>query len=88
MESDILCYNGTTEICFNYAKSTAYVSVSSISIAINIFNLLVLNTIERSKRTPYFWIIVNIGISDIATTAAHTIIISCELNQRVTKLSF
>jgi len=58
-----------------------------IGVVCNILNLIVLKSLDESKRNGYFWVVVNIGISDIATGTVFTLFVSCDLNRLVVKLS-
>jgi len=52
----------------------------------NILNLIVLQTLDKSKKNGYFWVVVNIGISDTATGTIFTLLVSCDINRLVVKL--
>jgi len=60
--------------------------LNMFSVVCNILNLIVLKTLDKSKRNRCFWIVVNIGISDIATGIVFTLYVSCDLNRLVVNL--
>jgi len=56
------------------------------SVRFNIFNLVDLKKLDKSKRNTYFWILVNIGIRDILTCSAFSLGVSCKLNRLIVRL--
>ncbi|KAF6038425.1 hypothetical protein EB796_003261 [Bugula neritina] len=61
---------------------------NSYNIIFNILNLFVLRSLEKSKRTTYFWIIVNIMISDVAASIAFFFLFNCWLNMDVVSSTY
>jgi len=77
MENTSLLCDGTTELCNNPARLTTFASINVFSIIVNILHLTGLKTLDKSKRTAYFWILVNIGVLDIASSVAYSLACSC-----------
>jgi len=84
--SSFLCED-VTELCADSTIPTASMVLNVFGVVCNILNLIVLKTLDKSKRNGYFCVVVNIGISDIATGIIFTLYVSCDLNRLVVKLS-
>jgi len=52
-------------------------SINVFSIIVNILHLIGLKTLDKSKRTAYFWVLVNIRVLDIASSVAYSLAFSC-----------
>jgi len=88
MENNSFLCENVAELCAKYSTiRTASMVLNMFSVVCNILNLIVLKTLDKSKRNGYFWVVVNIGISDIATCTIFTLFVSCDLNKLVVKLS-
>ncbi|KAF6022475.1 hypothetical protein EB796_019218 [Bugula neritina] len=87
MENSSFLCDDVTEICADSTIPTASMVLNVFGVVCNILNLIVLKTLDKSKRNGYFWVVVNVGISDIATGTIFTLLVSCDLNRLVVKLS-
>jgi len=87
MENNSFLCDDVTEICADSTIPTASMVLNVFGVVCNILNLIVLKSLDKSKRNGYFWVVVNIGISDIATGTIFTLLVSCDLNRLVVKLS-
>ncbi|KAF6023580.1 hypothetical protein EB796_018112 [Bugula neritina] len=87
MENNSFLCENVAELCADSTIPTASMVLNMFGVVCNILNLIVLKTLDKSKRNGYFWVVVNIGISDIATGIVFTLLVSCDLNRLVVKLS-
>ncbi|KAF6034342.1 hypothetical protein EB796_007357 [Bugula neritina] len=86
MENNSFLCEDVTELCADSTTPAVLIVVNLCGVVCNILNLIVLKTLDKSKRNRYFWIVVNIGISDIATGIVFTLYVSCDLNRLVVNL--
>jgi len=83
---DILpCHNNTTQC--NHLFVNIHDGVNYLSIVINILHLLILSQMREIKATKYFWILVNISISDIMYSISSILYFNCWVKQSILQLS-
>jgi len=87
MENNSFLCENVAELCADSTTPTVFMALNLCSVVCNTLNLIALKSLDKSKRNGYFWIVVNIGISDIATGTIFTLYVSCDLNRLVVKLS-
>jgi len=78
------CVNNNTEKCYQPFNQTNN-AINSVSFVLNI-HLLVLRQMTELRTTKYFWILVNITLSDIITSVLTPLYFSCELRVAIFKL--
>jgi len=86
MENNSILCDDITDFCVDSFKYGVFFSFNIFSVLFNIFNLVALKKLDKSKRNAYFWILVNIGICDILTCFAFSLAVSCELNRLIVTL--
>ncbi|KAF6034014.1 hypothetical protein EB796_007676 [Bugula neritina] len=87
MENNSFLCENVAEFCADSTTSTVSMALNLFGVVCNMLHLIALKSLDKSKRNGYFWVIVNIGISDIATGTVFTLYVSCDLNKLVVKLS-
>jgi len=80
------CVQNDTEVCYQPFNQTNIV-LNSASFVLNILHLLVLHQMTELRTTKYFWILVNITLSDIMISIISSLYFSCELRVAIFKLS-
>jgi len=86
MKNDSILCVGITDICMDFTTYGVFFSINIFSLILNVINLFFLKKLDKSKRSAWFWTIVNIGVSDIITCLAFSLAVSCELNRLVVAL--
>jgi len=80
VSSDLLCFNSTVaEICGYITGSKAIVGINTVTILVNILNMVVLSSVKKLRGTKYFWTLVNIGTSDIFASLMFILQVDCSL---------
>ncbi|KAF6041496.1 hypothetical protein EB796_000199 [Bugula neritina] len=87
MENSSIICDDITDLCVDSATSTVFLSIDTFCLILHVINIFFLKMLEKSKRTAYFWIVVNISICDIMTCSTFFLAIFCELNKRLITLS-
>jgi len=82
MENKSVLYNEITNFCISSTESAVLSYLNIFSVLLNITNLFFLKTLDKSKRTANFWLLVNIGICDIMTCSIFSLVVNCELNRQ------
>jgi len=86
MDSNSSLCAGATDFCVDSATYKGFLTLSIISLLLNSANLFFLKKLDKSKRSAYFWIVVNIGICDIITCCTRSLSVSCEVNKKISSL--
>jgi len=80
------CVQNDTETCyqpFNQINN----AINLVSFILNILHLLVLCQMTELRTTKYFWILVNLTLSDIINSVITPLYFSCKLRVAIFKLS-
>ena len=84
MENDLTkiesCTNNVTSGCDSHA-SAVFVSLNVISIIINLLHILILTTMSELRKRNYFWILLNLTLTDILASVAFSVGVSCMFYQ-------
>lgn len=75
------CYNNTSQ-CY-YPFSQILDGINCVSILSNVLHLLMLYQMEELKNTKYFWVLMNISISDVIYSISKIIFLNCWIRQSI-----
>lgn len=78
------CYNDTSQCYDPFGKIID--GLNCLSIIINILHLLVLSQIKEIKAN-YFWILMNLGVSDVLYSISSIAFYNCETREAILQLS-
>ncbi|KAF6033472.1 hypothetical protein EB796_008222 [Bugula neritina] len=85
MEKATLC-NTDAEVCEYRAAYLVNLSLNCLTIALNIIHIILMSKLANSKKTTYFWILINMSLTDIMVSATYGVLVSCVVNRAVYKL--
>jgi len=68
MEKATLC-NTDAEVCEYRAAYLVNLSLNCLTIALNIIHIILMSKLANSKKTTYFWILINMSLTDIMVSA-------------------
>jgi len=83
-EEILPCHNETEKCYHSFVQINDW--INCLSIIINVLHLILLNRMKELKRTKFFWILVNISLSDILYSISDAVFFSCKLKEIVKQL--
>jgi len=86
MENKSVLCDDITDFCVHSTESAVLSYLNMFSVIFNALNLIVLKKLDKTKRTAYFWTVVNIGICDVLNCFIFFLAINCELNRLIVTL--
>jgi len=73
-EKILPCHNETEKCYHSFVQIND--GLNCLSIIINFLHLIILNRMKELKRTKFFWILVNVGLSDILYSISDAVFFS------------
>jgi len=83
-EEILPCHNETEKCYHSFVQINVW--INCLSIIINVLHLIILNQMKEHKRTKFFWILMNISLSDILYSISDAVFFSCKLKEIVKQL--